>query len=145
MPFIFHSVLLMVHLLSFICAMYPAHCHFTLGMYCTMSISITLVLCLTMVLWILSFSLTFSIFLSVAHWLVSSFFPNALLRDHVWHPYVIGGKTHRLKTFLSRLKGRCLFRKIFLYFPKTLHPAFFLIETSCCILLSIAVVCPRYL
>ena len=49
--------------------------------------SITLVLCLMVVLRILSFSLTLSILLSIAHWLVSSFFTNAFVRDHVWHPY----------------------------------------------------------
>ena len=40
-----------------------------------------------------SFSLTLSNFLSIACWLVSSFFTNAFVRDHVWHPYVIAGKT----------------------------------------------------
>ena len=91
------------------------------------------------------FSLTFSIFLSMAHWLVSSFFTNGFVRDHVWHPYVIAGKTHWLKTFLFRVMGRCLSRKISLYFPKTFHPAFILIETSCLVHFSIAIVCPRYL
>ena len=56
--------------------------------------SVTLVLCLMMVFQILPFSLTFSIFLSMARWLVSSFFTNAFVRDRVWHPYVIAGKTH---------------------------------------------------
>ena len=65
-------------------------------------------------------------------------FTNVLVRDHVWHPYIIAGKTHWLRLFL-RLMGRCL--KISQYFPKTLHPAFILIETSCCVLFSIAVVC----
>ena len=91
-------------------------------------VSVTLVLCLMMVLQILSFSLTFSNFLSIARWLLSSFSTNALVRDHVWHPYVIAGKTHWLKTFLFRLVGRCLSRKISQYLPKTLHPAFILIE-----------------
>ena len=141
-PLICHSVLLIVHLLSFIQAMCPAHFHFVLVTYWTMSV--TLVLCLMMVLWILS-SLTLSIFLSMAHWLVSSFCTNAFVRDHVWHPQVIAGKTHWLKTFLFRLMGSCLYRKISLYFQKTLHPASILIRTSCSVLFSIAIVCPRYL
>ena len=125
-PFICHSVLQ----LSF---------HFVLVTYWTMSVtlvpclmmSVTLVLCLMMVLRILTFSLTISIFLSMARWLLSSFFTNAFVRDHVWHPYVIAGKTHWLKTFLFILMGRCLFRKIRMYFRKILHPAFIHIETSC--------------
>ena len=66
-------------------------------------------------------------------------------RDHVWHPYVIAGKTRWLKTFLFRLRGRCLSRKISLHFPETHHPAFILTETSCFVLFSIAIACPRYL
>ena len=96
-PSVCHSVLLIVHLLSFIRVMCPAHFHFVLVTYWTMSS--TLVLCLMMVLRILSFSLTLSILLSIARWLVSSFFSNAFVRDHVWHQYVIAGKTHQLKTF----------------------------------------------
>ena len=91
-PFIFHSVLLIVHLLSFIRAMCPVHFHFLLVSFWTMSV--TLVLCQILVLRILSFSLTLIISLSMVHWLVSSFFTNTLVRDHVWHPYVIAGKTH---------------------------------------------------
>ena len=53
--------------------------------------SVTLVLCLMMVLRILI--LKFSIFLSMAPWLVSGFFANASVRDHGWHLYVIAGKT----------------------------------------------------
>ena len=64
------------------------------------------------VLRILSSSMTLSILLSIARWLVSSFFTNAFVRDHVWHPYLIAGKTHWLKTFLFKLRGRCLSRKI---------------------------------
>ena len=142
-PSVCHSVLLIVHLLSFIRAMCPAHFHFVLVMYWTMCI--TLVLCLMVVLRILSSSLTLSILLSLARWLVSSFFTNAFVRDYVWHPYVIAGKTHWLKTFLFKLIGRCLSRKISLYFPKTLHPTFILIETSWFVPFSIAIVCPRYL
>ena len=56
--------------------------------------SVTPLLCLMMVLRILSFSLTFSSVLLVARWLVSSFFTNAFVRDHVWYPYVTAGKTH---------------------------------------------------
>ena len=78
--------------------MCPAHFHFILVKYWIMSA--TLVLCLLMVLQILSFSLTLCMFLSMARWLVSSFFTDAFVRDHVWHPYVIAGKTYLLKTFL---------------------------------------------
>ena len=107
--------------------------------------SVTLVLCLMVVLRILSFSLTLSILLSIARWLVSSFFTNAFVRDHVWNSYVIAGKTQWLKTILFRLIGRRLSGKISLYFPKTLHPAFILIETSCSVLFSIAIVCPIFI
>ena len=55
-PFIYHSVLLIVPLSSFIRVMCPAHFHFILVTYWTMSI--TLCLCLMMALRILSFSLT---------------------------------------------------------------------------------------
>ena len=85
------------------------------------------------------FCLKFSSLLSIARWLVSGFFTNAFVRGHVWHPYVIAGKAHWLKTFLFRLIGRCQSRKISLYFPKTLHPAFILIETSCFVLFLINV------
>ena len=121
MPFICHCVLLTGHLLSFIQAMYPARFHFVLVAYWTMSVS--LVLCLMMVLWILSFSLTLRIFLSIAHWLVSSFFTNAFVRDHVWHLYVIAGKTHWLKTFLlDPWEGACL-KRFLCTFQK--HSSFF--------------------
>ena len=136
-PFVCHFVFLIVHLLPFIWVMCPAHFHFILVLYWTMSIA--LALHRMMVLQILSFSLTCSIVLSMAHLLVSSFFSigsSAFVRDHLWQPYVIAGKTHWLKTFLFRLMGRCLSRKISLYFPKTLHPTFFLIETSCLVLFS---------
>ena len=130
-PFICHSVRLVVHLLSLIRATCPAHFYFVLVTYWTMSVN--LVLCLMMVSWILSFSLTLSIFLSIVYWLISSccffvfvclfvclfvFFTNAFVRNHLWHPYVIAAKTHWLKTFLFRLMGRCLSRKISLYIPK---------------------------
>ena len=130
-------------LLFFIRAMCPAHFHFVLVTYWTMSVS--LVLYLMMVLRILSFSLTLSIFLSMARWLVSCFFTNAFVRDHVCHPYAIAGRTHWLKTFLFKLMERCMSRKISLYFPTTLHPAFILSETSCFVLFSITIVCRRYL
>ena len=107
-PSVCHSVLLIVHLLSFIQAMCPTHFHFVLVTYWTMSV--TLVLCLMVVLRILSSSLTLSIIPSIARWLVSSFFTNAFVRDHVWHPYVIAGKTHWLKTFLNSQEGACLGR-----------------------------------
>ena len=51
-PSVCHCVLLIVHLLSFIRAMCPAHFHFVLVTYWTMSV--TLVLCLMTVLRILS-------------------------------------------------------------------------------------------
>ena len=133
----------MIHQLSIIQAMCPAHSHYTLFTY--WSISVTLVLCLMMVQQILSFSLTFISFLSMAHWLVSSFFTNAFVRDHVWHPHANAGKTHWLKTSHFRLMGRCLSIKMSLYFPKTLHPACILIDTSCLVLFSTAIVFPRYL
>ena len=117
-------MLQVVHLLSVIHTICPAHFHFALVRYWTVSVSVTLVLCL-IILQIKSFSLTFtSIFHSMACWLVSSFFTCAFVRDRVWHPYVITGKTYWFKNFLFILMGRCLFRKISLYFPKTLDPAF---------------------
>ena len=76
-----HSVLVIVHLLSFIRAMCPAHFHFALVTYWTLRV--TLVLCLIMLLQILSFSLTLSIFLSMAPLLASCFFTTAFVRDHV--------------------------------------------------------------
>ena len=45
-------------------------------------------------------------------------------------PYVIAGKTYWLKTFLFGLIGRCLSRKISLYFPKHSVSSIILIETS---------------
>ena len=84
-PSVCHSVLLIVHLSSFTQAMCPAHVHFVLVTYWTMSV--TLVLCPMVVLRILSSSLILSNLLSIARWLVSSFFTNASVRDHVWHPY----------------------------------------------------------
>ena len=63
-PFTCHSVIILVHLLSFIRAMCPAHFRFVLVTYWAMSV--TPVLCLTMVLWILSFSLTFRIFIETS-------------------------------------------------------------------------------
>ena len=52
----------------------------------------------------------------------------------------------KLVTDLSlRLIVWSLSRKISLYFPKTLQPAFILTETSRFVLFSIAIVCPRYL
>ena len=74
-------------LLSFIQAMCPAHFYFVLVTYWTMPV--TLLLCLMVVLGILSFSLTLSIFLSMVRWLISRFFTNAFVRDHVWRSYVI--------------------------------------------------------
>ena len=72
MQFKCHFVFLMDHLLSFVRAMCPAHFHFALVTYWTMSVS--LVRCPMMALWTLYFSLIFSIFLSLALLLVSSSF-----------------------------------------------------------------------
>ena len=92
------------------------------------------VLCWMMMFQILSFSLTLSIFLSFACWLVSNFCTVALIRNHVWHCYVIVGETHWLKTFLLRL-GRCLSGKVSLYFPKMHHPVYsYQIFISCSVL-----------
>ena len=135
-PFICHSVLLIVHLLSFIRAMCPVHFHFVLVTYWTMSV--ILVLCLMIGLWILSFRLTSSIFLSIAWWLVSSFFTNAFVRDYGIHmPLLVRHSGYR-PFFVDSWKVPV--QEDFLYSPKTLHPAFILIETSC-----FAIVCPRYL
>ena len=68
-PFICHSVLLLVHLLSLTRAMRPAHFNFKLVTYWTMSV--TLVLCIIMVSLIQSFSLTLNIF--SFSWLVGLF------------------------------------------------------------------------
>ena len=70
-PFICHSVLLITHS-GDVSSPFP----FTLVRYWTMSV--TLVLCLRTLLPILSCSLTFSTFLSMAHWLVSSFFTKSM-------------------------------------------------------------------
>ena len=143
MPFICNSVILavIVHLLSFIWAMCTSHFHFTMATCWTMSV--TLVPCLMMALQILSFSLALSFFLSMARSLVLSFFTHAFVGDYVWHPCAIAGKTYWFKAFLFRLMGRCMSRKISLYFPKALQHAFILIKTSCLVLFSIAI--PRYL
>ena len=69
-PSVCHSVLPIVHLLSFIRAMCPAHFHFVLVTYWTMSV--TQVLCLMVVLRILSFSLTLSSLLSMVCLLCAS-------------------------------------------------------------------------
>ena len=82
-----------------------------------------------------------NILLSIVSWLVSGFFTNAFMRDRVFHPC----KTHWLKIFAFRLLGRCLSRKMYLYFAKTLHPAFILNEASLFVLFSIAIVCARSL
>ena len=47
------------------------------------------------------------------------------------------------RPFFFRLMGRYLSRKISPYFPKTSYPAFILIKTSCFVLFSIVIVCPR--
>ena len=117
-PCICHSVRLIVHLLSFIRSMYPAHFHSVLVTYWTTFV--TLVPCLMVVLRIFSFSLTLSIFLSMGRWFLPSFFTNAFVRDHVWHPYVIAGKTHWLKTFLDSWEGGNLTST---YYHATLKPS----------------------
>ena len=86
------DVLLMVHLLSFIWAMCQARFPFR---FCDVfSYVCHSVLFLMLVLRVLSSGLTFSIFLSIARRPVLSFFANAFVTDHVWHPYAIGGRTH---------------------------------------------------
>ena len=115
-PFICHSVHLIVHLSSFIQGTYPAHSHFVLVIYWTMFV--TLALSWRWCYRFCFFSLILSIFLSMSHWLVSSFFSNAFERDHLWHPSVIAGKTHWLKTFLFRLMGRCLSKRFLFTFQK---------------------------
>ena len=52
------------------------------------------------------FTLRFSIFPSMAHWLVSSFFSNAFTRDYVWHRHVISSKTHWLNDLSLQTHGR---------------------------------------
>ena len=74
---------------------------------------------------ILSFSLTFIIFLSMACWFVSNFFTNTFVRNHVRYPYAIAGMTNWLKAFLYRLMERCLSRNISLYFPKNTPSCFY--------------------
>ena len=73
--FIYYFVLLVVQLLSFIWAMYQAHFHLSIVMYSAVSFSVFH--CPVMVFRILSFTLTFSISLSVARWLVRNL--NSLL------------------------------------------------------------------
>ena len=76
-PFICHSVLLMIHLLSFICEMCPAQFHFALATHSAMSVtmSVTMLLILSLNL---AISFFFSFFLSAARWLVSRFFTEVL-------------------------------------------------------------------
>ena len=117
-PLICHSVLLMILLLFFIRAMCPAYFHVALVTRWT--ICVALVLCQMTVLRILTFSLTFSVFLSMASWLVSSFFTNAFVRHHVRHPYIIVGKTYWLNIFLlDSWEGACPERRLcpFLKYP----------------------------
>ena len=130
-PFICHSVLPLVHLLSFIMCL--AHFGFALVMYWSMSV--TLVLCVMVMLRILYFSLIFSIGLSLARWLVSNFFTNVFARDHAWHPYVIAVKTRWLKTFLFRLVDRCLSRGFLCTFQK--HPILLLFFYRNCLPCSV--------
>ena len=73
----------------------------------------------------------------MADLLVSRSFINAFVRDHAWHSYVIPGKTHWLKTFLFRLMGRRLTRKISLYSPKNTPSCLIRIEASCFVLFSV--------
>ena len=148
----------------FIRATCLAHFLFALVTYWTMTV--TLVLRLMIELWnllfvllllffclFLFFSFPISTFLSMARLAYSSFFTNAFMTDRVRYPHAITGKTHWLKTFLFRLIGRCLSRKISLYCPKTSHPVFIPIETSFLfffffffflVLCSIAIVCSRH-
>ena len=110
LPIIYHSVPLMVHLLSFIRATCLAYFHFEV--VTSSAISDILVFCLMMVFCILSFSFTFSIVLSLANYLDSSFSATTLVRNHVWHPYTIVSKTHWLKTFPSRCIGSACLERV---------------------------------
>ena len=138
-PFIYHSVLLNSPSIIFhtgdVSSPFPFRVGYVLDYVCHSG------LCLK----ILSVNFTFSICLSMARWVVSSFFTNAFVRDHVWHPCVIAGKTHWLATFLFRLMGRCLSRKISLYFPKNSPSCFYSDRNFLFVLFSIVIVCPRYL
>ena len=141
MFFICHSVLLIVHLLSFIRVMCPAHFHFALVKYRTMSV--TLVFCLMMLLrffrlvWHLAFYFP---------WLVCLFHVCSLmlLQEAMSGIHMSLLVRVWLKAFHFRLSRRCLSRKISVYFTKTLHPACILIETSCLVPFFIATVCSRY-
>ena len=148
MPFSRHSVLLMVHLLPFIPAMCLAYFHFTLVMYWTMSV--TLVLCLIMVLqllflffvgfftWHLAFSFPwlFGLFqvslLTLWETMLGIHMP-LLVRHTGWRPF-----------FLDSWEGAYAERRL-CTFKKTLHPASILIKASCSVLIFIAIVCQRYL
>ena len=111
--------------------------------FCDIStLLITQLLCLVVVCRILSWSLMFSILLSIPRWLVSNV--PAIITNHVFHLYAVADKKHWLKAFRCWLMGRYLSRRISLCFQKTLYSAFILIETSFCVWFSIAIVCSRY-
>ena len=59
------------------------------------------------------------------------------------HMSLLVRHTGKRPFFLDSWEDACT--GISVFFPKTLHPAFILIETSCFVLFSIAIVCHRYL
>ena len=123
-----HSVQRLVHLLSFILAIWLAHFHFCFSVYSI--ISIIFVLFLISEHGILFCGFRSNIFLSIALWAVLNMFVICLLRDHVWQPLVIVGKTHwSISCFLSEMRS-CLAWKISLFFPKQPHAALILAYIS---------------
>ena len=130
-----HSVLLIAHLLFFIWAMCPAHFHFAFVTWPTMSVTL-LLWCFRfyLLIWCSAFFFPFLIGLFRASWLlhflktVFGFCKSSSVRYPGWRQ--------------SFFMGRCLSRKIFLYFPKMLPPAFILFKTSY-FLFSVTTVCSR--
>ena len=105
--------------------MCPAHSYFAFWTYSPMSV--TLALCLMMVFWILSFSLVFSIFFSIACWLASSSLLMLLLETLFGICMSVLARHKDWRLFSLHLMGGrvgCLSGKNSLYFPKMLHPAF---------------------
>ena len=93
----FYMPLWSIHCLSFGRCVKPISCSLRIRL-----MFITLALCLMMVPRVLSFSLTFSSFLSIVRWLVSTLFTNAFVSDHVCHNYAIANKTSGVLT--SKIK-----------------------------------------
>ena len=84
------SVHRFVNLLSEYLAMCPAQFHFCFSV--CLRTYVTPVFCLIVVHGTLSWSLMFSIFLSIDLCVVCSLDDSYFVRDHVWQPYVIIGK-----------------------------------------------------